>query len=57
MNFRVLYFFAGAGRAVIALGYTMEGEVEKSDIARAVRHKNNYEKDPQEHTYVVPASP
>ena len=57
VNFRVLYFFAGAGLAVIALGCTKEGEVEESDIARAVRHKHNYEKDPQKHTYVVPASP
>lgn len=51
VNYRVLYFFAGPGVAVLALGCTKEGEVDPADIKRAAGYKTLYDKDPQKHTY------
>ena len=56
VNFRVLYFFAGPGVAVIALGCTKETEVDRTDISRAVRYRRKYVRDPKAHTYSPPVS-
>ncbi len=50
INFRVLYFFAGSGVAVLAHGCTKEGSVEKADVERAVARRLAYEADPAAHT-------
>ncbi|MES2178499.1 MAG: type II toxin-antitoxin system RelE/ParE family toxin [Gemmatimonadota bacterium] len=52
VNYRVLYFFAGSGVAVLALGCTKEGEVDSNDISTAAEYKEKFEKDPKKHTYV-----
>jgi hypothetical protein len=51
VNYRVLYFFAGPGIAVVALGCTKEGKVDPAEIDRAVVYKTLYNKDPQKHTH------
>ena len=50
INFRVLYFFAGSGVAVLAHGCTKEGNVEKADVERAVARRLAYEANPTAHT-------
>lgn len=54
VNYRVLYFFAGEGVAVLAMGCTKEGEVDDADIDRAVECKRLYLQDPKKHTYQKP---
>lgn len=54
MNYRALYFFAGAGVAVMAHGCTKEGEVNAADIDRAVARRTLYEADPGAHTAAPP---
>lgn len=50
VNFRILYFFAGSGVAILAHGCTKEGKVEKADIERAVARRLSYEANPAAHT-------
>lgn len=50
VNFRILYFFAGAGVAVLAGGCTKEGAVPTPEIDRAVARRRAYEADPAAHT-------
>ena len=54
VNYRVLYFFAGAGVAVIAHGCTKEGEVDDADIDRAVSRRKQFEANPKRHTAPAP---
>ena len=49
VHYRVLYFFDGSGIAVLALGCTKEGEVDATDIDRAVRFRAMYLKAPSAH--------
>ena len=56
VNYRVLYFFAGPGVAVLALGCTKEGEVDSTDISTVAEYKERFEKDPKKHTFVEPAT-
>jgi len=51
VNYRLLYFFAGIGTAVVAHGCTKEAAVDASDIRRAVDRRTRYLKDPRSHTY------
>jgi putative component of toxin-antitoxin plasmid stabilization module len=55
VNYRVLYFFAGSGTAVVAHGCTKEGDVDPNDISTAIEYKLKFEKSPTKHTYVPPA--
>jgi hypothetical protein len=57
VNYRVLYFFAGAGVAVIAHGCTKEGEVDDRDIDRAVARRKQFEANPALHTAPEPPPP
>ncbi len=50
VNYRLLYFFAGQG-AVISHGITKEGVVPPKEIESAVRRKQQFEQDPEKHTY------
>lgn len=50
-NYRILYFFHGQHIAVLAHAFTKEGEIPESDIDRAIRRKQAFERDPAKHTY------
>lgn len=50
VNFRILYFFAGPGVALLAGGCTKEGAVPRAEIDRAVARRLAYEADPIAHT-------
>jgi hypothetical protein len=50
VNFRILYFFAGAGVAVLVGGCTKEGAVPDAEIDRAVARRRAYNADPAAHT-------
>ena len=50
VNFRILYFFAGPGTAVLTHGCTKEGKVEKADVDRAVARRLAYDANPAAHT-------
>jgi len=50
VHYRVLYFFH-EGRAVLCHGLRKETEVPAADIARAVRRRQDFENDPDKHTY------
>ena len=54
LNFRILYFFAGPGVAVLAGGCTKEGAVPNSEIDRAVARRLAYAADPVAHTAPQP---
>jgi phage-related protein len=51
VNYRILYFFHGQNVAILAHGLTKEGEVPESEIERALRRKDAFERDPERHTY------
>ena len=57
VNYRVLYFFAGAGVAVISHGCTKEGEVDDREIDRAVARRKQFEANPALHTAPAPPPP
>ena len=50
-NYRMLYFFHGQIAAVLAHGLVKEGEVPHRDIELTIRRKQNFERDPERHTY------
>jgi len=54
VNYRVLYFFAGAGLAVISHGCTKEGEVDDADIDSAVARLKQFKANPKRHTAPAP---
>jgi len=54
VNYRVLYFFAGAGVAVISHGCTKEGEVDDSDIDCDVARRKQFKANPALHTAPQP---
>ena len=56
IHYRILYFFAGKGVAVLSHGITKEGAVPNVEINRAVARKRRFEADPKTHTY-VPGKP
>jgi phage-related protein len=51
VNYRILYFFYGQNVAILAHALTKEGEIPGSDIERAIRRKQAFERDPARHTY------
>jgi hypothetical protein len=51
VNYRLLYFFHGRNVAVLAHSLTKEREVPKTDLAKAVGRKKQFEANPSHHTY------
>ncbi len=51
VNYRILYFFAGASVVVVSHGCTKEDQVARKEINRAMKHRANYIRDPKAHTY------
>ena len=50
VHYRILYFFS-QGKAVLAHGCSKEGEVDDSDIERAILRKRKFQANPKLHTY------
>lgn len=51
VQYRVLYFFHGARRAVLAHAITKTDKIPPPEMERAKRRRKAFERDPQEHTY------
>lgn len=51
VNYRILYFFHGQNVAILAHALTKEGEMPESDIERAIRRREAFEREPARHTY------
>jgi hypothetical protein len=51
VNYRILYFFHGQNVSILAHALTKEGEIPGSEIERAIRRKQAFERDPVRHTY------
>lgn len=51
VNYRILYFFHGAGVAVLAHGLRKVDRIPEADIERASSRKSRFERDPERHTY------
>ena len=51
VNYRILYFFHGQNVAVLAHSLTKESKVPTKDIERAIRRMEEFEKDPDGHSY------
>lgn len=51
VNYRILYFFHGQNVVILAHGLTKEGVLPDTDIERACRRKEAFEKSPQVHLY------
>ncbi len=51
LNYRILYFFHGHYLVVLVHGLRKEDIVPESDIQRAIKRKELYEKNPEAHTY------
>jgi phage-related protein len=51
VNYRLLCFFHGQNDAILAHALTKEGELPDSDIERAIRRKQAFEREPARHTY------
>ena len=54
VNYRLLYFYHGPGRAVLAHGCTKRQAVDPADIDRAIRRRDEFLADPDRHTYRRP---
>jgi phage-related protein len=51
VNYRILYFFHGQNVSILAHALTKEGEIPDSEIERAIRRKQAFQRDPARHTY------
>jgi len=51
VNYRILYFFEGKNAVIVSHGCTKEKKVPKSEINKAIRHRNTYIQNPTAHTY------
>ena len=51
VQYRILYFFHGQRLAVLAHALTKEGQVPPADIERAIRRKDAFAQDPENHSY------
>lgn len=51
INYRILYFFHGNKAAVLAVGVIKEKRVPPAEIDKAVELREEFEKDPQTHSY------
>jgi phage-related protein len=51
VNYRILYFFHGTTAAVVSHGLAKERAVPAKEIDRAIFHKEQFEQDPDRHSY------
>ncbi|MFQ6035488.1 MAG: type II toxin-antitoxin system RelE/ParE family toxin [Sedimentisphaerales bacterium] len=51
INYRILYFFEGKNIVIASHGCMKEKEIPKSEINKAIRHRDNYIRSPKAHTY------
>ena len=51
VQYRILYFFHGQNVAVLSHALTKEAQVPPTDINRAIRRKEAFERDPARHSY------
>lgn len=51
VNYRILYFFHGRGVVVLAHALTKERRVPPGEIERAIRRRELFETNPENHTY------
>jgi phage-related protein len=52
VQYRILYFFHGQRLAVLAHALTKEGQVPPTDIEWAIRRKDAFAQDPENHSYI-----
>lgn len=52
IHYRILYFFCGKNVCVLAHALTKEGKVPSKAIAEAILRKQQYESNPDAHTYI-----
>jgi phage-related protein len=53
VNYRLLYFFHGSHTAVLVDALAKEGRIPAGAVARALRRREEFERDPAGHTYVT----
>ena len=51
VNYRILYFFHGQNIAILAHGLVKEDVIPQADLTRAIKRKEAFLKDPENHTY------
>jgi len=51
IHYRILYFFHGNVAAVLSHGIVKEDRVPPIEIDRAIKRRENFEKNPKAHTY------
>ena len=51
VQYRILYFFHGQRLAVLAHALTKEGQIPPADIERAIRRKDAFAQDLENHSY------
>ena len=51
VQYRILYFLHGQRLAVLAHALTKEGQVPPADVERAIRRKDAFAQDPENHSY------
>ena len=51
IQYRLLYFFYRRNAAVLSHGIVKTQRVPPAEIARAIRRKRNFERNPERHTY------
>lgn len=51
VNYRILYFFKGTNVVIVSHGCSKEQEVPRSEINRAIGHRDKYLSSPEAHTY------
>ena len=52
VNYRILYFFGGAGVVVLSHGFAKKDRIPPIEIKRAVKRKRLYERNPVEHSFM-----
>lgn len=52
VNYRMIYFFRGRHTAVLVEGLIKKDRVPAAAVARALRRKQDFERDPTMHTYM-----
>ena len=52
VQYRILYFFHGRTVAVLAHSLTKEDTIPAMDIERALKRRQQFERNPEKHTYV-----
>ena len=50
-NYRILYFFHLREAVILIHGFTKEDKIPQADLELALRRKQDFEQNPQKHTY------